>query len=193
MARLHTSFILGYHGCCAELGERVLSGEPLRSSENAYDWLGPGIYFWDSDPQRAWEWADDKFRRHPDCEPFVIGAVIDLGNCLDLIARDSLDLLAQSFAIFKETSEKAGRALPINKPASKNDGDKLLRYLDCAVIQHLHAALAEAGATGFDTVRGLFTEGEALFEGSGFMKKTHAQIAVYNPDVIKGVFRVPRP
>lgn len=193
MARLHTSFILGYHGCCATLGERVLSGEPLKSSQNDYDWLGPGIYFWDSDPQRAWEWADAKKGRDANCEPFVIGAVIDLGNCLDLVARDSLDLLAQSFVRFKETSEKAGRALPANKPASRNDGDKLLRYLDCAVIQYLHAALAESSATGFDTVRGLFTEGDPLFEGSGFMKKTHAQIAVCNPDVIKGVFRVSRP
>ena len=59
MARLHTSFVLGYHGCSAEVGERVLAGAAdLSPSEQDYDWLGPGVYFWDSDPQRAWEWAD---------------------------------------------------------------------------------------------------------------------------------------
>ena len=28
MTRLHTSFVLGYHGCNAEVGKRVVNGEP---------------------------------------------------------------------------------------------------------------------------------------------------------------------
>ena len=53
MNRLHTSFVLGYHGCSVEFGERCLLGETLVGSDQEYDWLGPGIYFWESDPLRA--------------------------------------------------------------------------------------------------------------------------------------------
>jgi hypothetical protein len=50
---LTTSFILGYHGCDADVATRLIEGEPFKASENDYDWLGPGIYFWESNPQRA--------------------------------------------------------------------------------------------------------------------------------------------
>jgi len=65
--------------------------------------------------------------------------------------------------------------------------------LDCAVIRNLHAALDEADEPPFDSVRGLFTEGAELFPGSGFKEKTHVQVAVTNPELIKGYFRVEDP
>ncbi|MGD9863299.1 MAG: hypothetical protein AB7S99_08805 [Pseudodonghicola sp.] len=196
MARLQTSFILGYHGCQAEVGEAVLSGAAkLIGSNEDFHWLGPGVYFWESDPLRAWEWADWKTSGGDIQEPFVIGAAIDLGNCLDLLARDSLELVQQAYSSFVATvtamDERA--ALPHNKRAGSKDEDNLLRFLDCAVIKHLHSAIEVQGEEPFDTVRGLFTEGEELFPGSGFQKKTHIQIAVRNPDCIKGLFRAARP
>ena len=52
------SFVLGYHGCDSEVGERVLAGEmELKPSTNPYDWLGTGIYFWENNPGRALAWA----------------------------------------------------------------------------------------------------------------------------------------
>lgn len=171
MARLHTSFILGYHGCSVDVGETVLSGKAnMDGSNQAYDWLGPGVYFWEADPIRAWEWADWKVARQDYQHPFVLGAVIDLGNCLDLMARDSLEVLADAYSSLEAASKAAGdgRALPSNQSAGKADDDNLLRYLDCAVVRHLHAALADASEPAFDSVRGLFTEGGALFPGSGF-------------------------
>ena len=197
MARLHTSFILGYHGCNKNIGEKILSGdEGLAASDEEYDWLGPGVYFWEADPVRAWEWADAKVLRRKDTEPFVIGAIIDLGNCLDMLARESLDVLSFAYDALSSATEKAGdgRALPVNRGA---DPDKLLRFLDCAVIRYLHQIIDEKGSAlglePFDSVRGLFTEGDALYAGSGFKKKTHVQIAVRNAGCVKGYFRVPRP
>lgn len=195
MARLHTSFILGYHGCSEEVGERVLSGASgLNGSAEQYDWLGPGIYFWDSDPERAWEWADWKVRRGSYARPFVVGAVIDLGNCLDLMARGSVESLAWAYTSLKRTTDAAGdgRSLPENKKASSADEDNVLRFLDCAVINHLHSALRDQGEEPFDSVRGLFVEGGPLFPGSGFSAKSHVQVAVVNARCIKGCFRVPR-
>jgi hypothetical protein len=53
-----SSFVLGYHGCDRELGEKVLAGETtLRQSSNDYDWLAEGIYFWQDDAARALHWA----------------------------------------------------------------------------------------------------------------------------------------
>ena len=195
MARLHTSFILGYHGCDRSVGERVLSGElALDGSNQDFDWLGPGIYFWESDPKRAWEWADWKVGRGSYAMPFVLGAVIDLGNCLDLMARESLEVISAAYASLEAATKAAGdgRALPVNKSAGTRDEDNLLRFLDCAVIRHLHEALSVENVEPFDSVRGLFTEGGALFPGSGFQKKTHIQVAVRTPGHVKGYFRVPR-
>ena len=193
MARLQTSFVLGYHGCDADIGERVLSGQiDLLKSDKDYDWLGPGVYFWESDPQRAWEWADRRKELKTIKTPFVVGAAIDLGNCLDLMARESLELLAESYKNLIEVVNAAGdgRQLPENRG---RDGDKLLRFLDCAVIRLLHSALEASDEPALDTVRGLFSEGEDLYPGSGFKKKTHVQIAVCTAASIKGFFRVPRP
>lgn len=190
MARLHTSFVLGYHGCDRAVGERVLAGDlSLAHSERDYDWLGPGVYFWEADPRRAFEWADERKAKGDYDEPFVIGAAIDLGNCLDLMARDNLELLAGAYASLKELHDEGALE---DMPANLHGPDKLLRYLDCAVIRHLHYIVAEASLPPFDTVRGLFTEGDPVFPGSGFTRKTHVQIAVRTADSIKGFFRVPQ-
>lgn len=63
MHRLSTSFVLGYHGCDRKVGERLLAGEDFRPSENEYDWLGPGVYFWESNPDRALEFAQEAAAR----------------------------------------------------------------------------------------------------------------------------------
>lgn len=39
--------VIAYHGCDVETAERLLSGEPFKPSQNDYDWLGEGIYFWE--------------------------------------------------------------------------------------------------------------------------------------------------
>jgi hypothetical protein len=56
------SFILAFHGCDAAVGEAILSGAVthLNPSENDYDWLGSGIYFWESNPQRALDFARER-------------------------------------------------------------------------------------------------------------------------------------
>jgi len=63
--------------------------------------------------------------------------------------------------------------------------------LDCAVIKRFHSILEAQGYPPIDTVKGVFTEGGPIYPGSGFVERTHIQIAVRNPACIKGVFRVP--
>ena len=73
------------------------------------------------------------------------------------------------------------------------DEDYLLRFRDCAVIKHLHLASEGENVEKIDTVRGLFIEGERLYPGSSFRKKTHIQVAVRSRECIKGVFLAHRP
>ena len=54
MYQCHPSFVLGFHGCDKKVGEGILSGKiQHKYSENDYDWLRRGIYFWENDPYRA--------------------------------------------------------------------------------------------------------------------------------------------
>jgi hypothetical protein len=73
-------------------------------------------------------------------------------------------------------------------PQNVGGDDLLLRKLDCAVINFLHAAREKAGED--PSVRGVFTEGKRIYTNSGFREKTHIQICVRNPANIHGVFRV---
>ncbi len=59
-----------------------------------------------------------------------------------------------------------------------------MRFLDCAIINHLMTITDEP----FDTVRGLFVEGGPVYPGGEIYHKTHSEIAVRNPNCIKGVF-----
>lgn len=198
MSRLATSFILGYHGCDKEIADKAISGEIELASSNAdYDWLGPGIYFWESDPRRALEWARENAARVTVKEPAVVGAVIDLRNCLDLAARENLELVALAHDSFVAMRREAKLPLPENKKAKgRPDDDRLLRYLDNAVIRHLHQMIDDSSGKQrlepFDTVRGMFTEGDPAYPGAGYFKKSHVQIAVLNPACILGLFH-PRP
>lgn len=181
--------MLGYHGCDREVAERLLSGDPFKPSDNDYDWLGQGVYFWESNPLRGYEFAMELKSRHSRIEqPYVIGAAIDMKYCLDLLSASGIQAVEAGYESFCKVIAASGAQLPSNFGGQ----DLLLRKLDCAVINHIHASLRQAGLPTFDSVRGVFIEGDRLYENSGFYRKTHIQICVRNPDCIKGVFRVPR-
>lgn len=185
MHRLSTSFVLGYHGCDQVVADEVLAGRAFKASQNDYDWLGGGIYFWEANPQRGLDFAVEAMGRKGSTikAPAVVGAVIDLGDCLDLTTLVGLDMLRSAYESLVATFEQAGEPLPVNQ-------DRLRRQLDCAVIERLHA-IYEAEGGVLDTVRGVFVEGEPVYPGAGVDAKTHIQLAVRNADCIKGVFRVP--
>ncbi len=78
-------------------------------------------------------------------------------------------------------------------PRGVKNKDRVLRYLDCAVFRHLHQIIEDLSETDpliepFDTVRGMFVEGGRVYPGSGLHRKSHVQIAVRNPECIKGIF-----
>jgi len=185
--------IIGFHGCDKKTADNVINQKTsLYGSENNYDWLGHGIYFWENNYQRALEFAKEikgtgRTVKNPIHEPAVIGAVINLGHCFNLLETESLQIVQAAYELFIRSQEKAGYPIPVNKPLS-NGKDLLLRNLDCAVIESIHAYNKEKGENTYDTVRGVFFEGEDLYPNAGFKEKNHIQICVRNPNCIKGFF-----
>jgi len=111
----------------------------------------------------------------------VVGAIIDLGNCLDLLEAESIQIVERSYEMLKVNFETANLIPPENKGA--------IRRLDCATINHAHALRSEQREPEFDTVRAAFFEGEPLYQNAGFQKRTHVQICVRTPKQILGYFR----
>ncbi|MBR6371981.1 MAG: hypothetical protein IKS20_02250 [Victivallales bacterium] len=178
--------ILGYHGCDREIGEAIVLGkEKFHIRENKYDWLGSGIYFWENSPARALEWAkacvaSPRLTRGSIKEPFVIGAIIDLQNCLDLTDMAYMGVLRGAYFQLQETFNLMCRRLPENKDAN--------HQLDCMVINTAISLNNRNGNGQFDTVRGAYLEGEPIYPGAKILEKTHIQVCVRNLDCILGFF-----
>jgi len=183
--------VLGFHGCDESVALEVLNGKTsLRESTNNYDWLGHGVYFWENSPSRALEFAEH-LQKYPNrskgtiTKPAVIGAVIHLGFCLDLLDFGNLRLLKGGYKILQDTCTWSD--FPKNKSIG-GIGELLFRELDCAVIESVHISRKEIGLPPFDSIRGVFSEGDELYPNAGFRDKDHIQICVRNPNCIKGFF-----
>lgn len=181
------SFVLGYHGCDEPVAKDIVLGKrEIELSTNKHDWLGAGAYFWENDSERALEWARHMHEKpqhfkHRVQSPAVVGAVIDLGNCLDLTDKNSLNLVLEAYGFFREWMKSQEISMPKNELGHVGDLDLVKRFLDCAVLNFLHDMRDILDLSSFDSVRGVFTEGKPLFANSRIMAKTHIQICVRNP------------
>jgi hypothetical protein len=158
-------------------------------SNNKWDWLGPGIYFWEDNPFRALDYAVDCAKKKQKFNgeiktPFVIGAIIELGNCLNLVEPNATHIIKLAHKLVKDEYGSAGKKMPVNNGAN--------RSLDCAVIRQVHLTNSKYGITPYDTIRCPFHEGEAIYEQANFTSGLHIEICVVDPAMIKGYF-LPQP
>src|SRR5688572_25735952 len=145
--------VLGYHGCDPAFAEALLLGRAAianwQPSLNPYDWLGHGIYFWEFAPHRAKAWSN---------KGGVIGAVIQLGKCLDLTEVRYTVMLRNQYRLLRRILRDEGREMPTNQGKRRN--------LDCLVINEL-IAHAEREGISYQTVRCPFLEGKKVYPRSG--------------------------
>jgi hypothetical protein len=178
--------VVGYHGCEEEFARALLLGEveisDWKPSRNSWDWLGHGIYYWEYSPARALRWARDRYASKGK-KPAVIGALIHLGRCFDLLDESLASILAQSYQTLEKALADSGLPMPAN---SGRDWKK--RERDCLVINDYLSVVERQGII-YDTVRGAFLEGEPAYPGAGFSKESHVQIAVRTISCILGIFR----
>lgn len=180
--------VYAFHGCDESVAEAVFKGDmDLRASINDYDWLGSGIYFWENAPERAMRWAMDQQKRNPDLikKPAVVGAVVHLGSCLNLMDKSSNQPIRDAYQELVRAFDNAmKKQLSVSLPANKGK----LHRLDALVI-NAACLLASTKDHPYDTVRAAFVEGEPVFKGSAIQSDTHIQLCVRNPEAIIAYFR----
>ncbi|MDR0911832.1 MAG: hypothetical protein LBM96_04425 [Methanobrevibacter sp.] len=197
------SILLGFHGCSKTTQQTIINqNNILKASKNDYDWLGHGVYFWENDLERAEQWAKEHCERkkhedqklgnlkhEDDYTPAVIGAYIEAGNCLDLLKTELRSQLKEAYFELVYSYELENKPLPEN--SGLRNGITMYRKLDCAVIETQHILMKRSSRVSYDTVRGVFFEGEDIYKGSGIKEKNHIQICVRNTNNIKCFF-IPR-
>ncbi len=183
---LPPQIIFGYHGCDESVARMLFDGGHLRPSTNPWDWLGHGIYFWERSEARAMQWAKEtaKIPGSKIKKPTVIGAIITLGHCLDLADPESAAHVTRAYEVYLQWCSLAGI-----KPTSNKGPESKARFLDCAVMNHLHELRTAAGESTFDTVRGFFNEGHPVYPTAGLRSLDHVQVCVRNPKCILGFFK----
>jgi len=190
--------IVGYHGCSHEFAEGIVSGRipPTRwdYSENEYDWLGRGVYFWEDAPGRAWQWAEQRHRQNS----AVVAVELTLGTCVDLGDTEFVPLLRMSYEDIIETYQSSEPPIPLpeNEPLPRGnrpvDEDLKLRKLDRLVVDHLVKLLQERNVS-VQTVRAPFEEGSSAFPGGKIRTQSHVQISVLDRSCIgRKIWRIPR-
>ncbi len=196
-----SNLVIGFHGCEEETAQALLTNpNVIKESTAPYDWLGHGMYFWENNRDRALQWAKAKFSVGQAKKPAVIGAVLQLGYCCDLMDSRYTALLKNYASIMVEWYEILGIKLPENRdPTKSNSTDKVVRELDCTLIEFMHSEiltqfkkdidnLGQSELKLFDSTRGVFLEGNPVLPGSEIYEKSHIQICIRNPNCILGFF-----
>jgi len=183
---LPPQIIFGYHGCDESVARMIFEGGHLKPSTNPWDWLGHGIHFWEKSVARAMKWSREMAAQPSPSirKPAVVGAIINLGNCLDLADPESAELVTTAYQHLTAEYLASASNLPRNKGAESK-----ARFLDCAVMNHLHDLTESMGRQPFDTVRGFFNEGKPVYPTAGLRSLDHVQVCVRNPRCILGFFK----
>lgn len=183
------NLVLGYHGCDQSVAEGLVDGSKRPDpGSKQHHWLGPGIYFWEESPSRALRWAEDSKKAGRIKQPAVVGAVINMGNCLNLIEAAHVQLVTTAYDVYRQVCEDSSVTMAENKGSLLER-----RFLDHAVFKTLHQIRVEQNQPAFDTIRAFFIEGAAIYPTAGIRSLDHIQICVTNPKSILGFFHVHDP
>lgn len=177
--------IYGYHGTYREAAAAILESGKFIESENEYDWLGMGVYFFQDAPIRAWEFARDKHH----AEAAVVGAEIrlNLDECIDLLDITWERPLLAAYESLRRQSKLAKQ--PFGKVYRQNRSGR--HELDCAVI-NLAVELSEPSGVKIRAVRSTFREVDKVpifNRRSALYSHAHVQIAVRDQSCIGDIWR----
>jgi hypothetical protein len=159
-----TTKLLGHHGTSTQRAERILA-EGFAASQNSYDWLGDGAYFWQDAPLRAMEWA----RRTFGADACVIEATIEVRDFVNLLDVEWMSWLTEIYDEYLNHLKITGQLLPTQS--------EMAHRLDRAVINFGVTVLEDAGLPVRGVI-GAFREGRPVFTNSALYSHSHVQIAV---------------
>lgn len=187
--------VIGYHGTKRSIASEIVQLKRTFSfSENIDDWLGSGVYFWEFGPQHAWNWA--KRRKEKEIQNgtwdegddiAVLGSMIRLGHCFDLLDTANIGLLKRHYEEFGRIQSQIGKPLPKNVRSH--------RALDCEVFEFVYAS-AKRNGVPVDSSRAVFVPTDKkmrVWKGSWISEASHIQLCVRNPECVLGTWLVPPP
>jgi hypothetical protein len=178
--------VVAFHGTRRASADALVCGAPFSRSENDDDWLGHGTYFWEHAPQQAWWWAA---KRYGDADSAVVGALIRLGRCLDLLDPANSDLLRSTYEEMSAAVRSIGR-----QPKQNGNHHK---FMDCFVFNLFFDKLERAGYA-VESTRAVFVPTAAgkgldrLWLRSGVFGGSHIQLSIREPSNILAVWHVRR-
>jgi hypothetical protein len=171
-----TIWVYGYHGTSMERAVAIVEAG-FKPSNNEYDWLGRGIYFWQDAPKRAWQWAQSN---HPD-NPAVVKSRLRLDrSCLDLLDIGYSPLLKTMYNGFITSYAQQNLTLPQQNP----DRSKAHR-LDCLFFNYVVSTFNNISDKRISSIRSAFVEGDRIFPTSAIYDLTHVQIAILDSNLIE--------
>jgi hypothetical protein len=163
--------VIAYHGTTASKAV-LIQEQGFKSADNGYDWLGPGIYFFEHYNRRAARWA----KKHHPQNWAVLRCEIELRDCLDLDSGDYNGLLLYAFRKLEQEAALSGLELP--RQVSKG------HRLDHMVVQFLVRFL-EAEGKCVRCVRRSFIEGDPVYPESAITTEFHTQLCVVDPSLVR--------
>lgn len=178
--------VIGYHGTRLSVARGIVTRRRgFEPSRNRDDWLGQGVYFWEYAPYQAEEWARRRKKLLKWKEPVaVLGSMIRLGYCLDLLDPHNVRIVKSMAQNYREAELIAGRGLPENMNHHK--------YLDCAVFEYVYEAIRDArSGSPVDTARAVYVptdSGKRIWKRSWISEGAHIQICVRNSASILGTW-----
>jgi hypothetical protein len=179
--------IVGYHGTRLSVALEIVNRRRgFQLSRNRDDWLGHGIYFWEYAPQQALWWAMRRKKRQNWGEPIaILGSMIRLGFCFDLLDPYNVKYLTEIHEGYVEARKATGQAIPRNANHHK--------YLDCAVFQYAYAVIDhdETIKQSVDSSRAVYVptdEDKRIWTRSWISRGAHIQVCVRNPACILGTW-----
>ena len=152
-----------YHGTSKSNAENILRSG-FRISDGSHQYLGDGVYFFESSMLSALEWAERRFTGSP-C--VAINATINLGICLDFHNPDHADFIIE----MREALVAKQKALSVDDP------NRDIAITDAIVINGL------AELVQIDTVRASYIRirtARKIFSGSFFVNPQQLFICVRN-------------
>ncbi len=106
----------GYHGISRSEFEKI-EKRGFKSSKGKKDWLGDGVYFWESTPATAKWWVNSRELR----EWVIIKASLALGACFNFANPEHCDILDACREMFAENERpECSDAAIINFLAENN-------------------------------------------------------------------------
>jgi hypothetical protein len=169
-APYQSKIVEAYHATTAASAKKIVEQGHFHPSDNPWDWLGAGAYFFETE-HRAREWALDHFPE----DPMIVHVKVKLGHSIDL---DDNRWAPALHACWKEVEK--------TNVVAKNRG---LRHDRDRVVLDKLATIWRP-----DTIRSSFEEGVKVLPQSEFTERKHAQLLVRNQENcirIVGLIRVP--